>query len=215
MPSPFWINNPNVLLHHEKISQIWPSPEMTFHEKLNAITRLVILVTILGMFVGNTVYIGVTGLITVCCIVLLYFFKKNKEGFLSKKRLAINSTNYTLPSDKNPIMNVLPTERKDNPDRKEAAPSYEKEVEEKINKDTTDFIANNFDDPSIKDRLFKDLGDNFNFDRSMRQWYSTANTQIPNDQGAFADWCYGDMISCKEGHELACVRSAPHRLAGS
>ena len=77
------------------------------------------------------------------------------------------------------------------------------------------FIAKNFDDPTIKDKLFQDLGDKFTFDRSMRQWYSTPNTQIPNDQGSFADWCYGDMKSCKEGHELACTRNMPHRLAGT
>jgi hypothetical protein len=108
-------------------------------------------------------------------------------------------------------MNVLLPERKDNPNRKPAAPSYIKEVETQINNDTQDFVASGFDDPKIKEKLFQDLGDSFNFDRSMRQWYSTANTQIPSDQKSFAEWCYGDMISCKEGNEFACTRSAPPR----
>jgi len=47
------------------------------------------------------------------------------------------------------------------------------------------------------------------FDRSMVQFNATANTTIPNDQKSFAEFCYGDMISCKEGNALACTRSAP------
>ena len=41
---------------------------------------------------------------------------------------------------------------------------------------------------------------------SMRQWYPTANTNIPNDQKAFAEFCYGGMKSCKEGHEEAVLK---------
>ena len=80
-----------------------------------------------------------------------------------------------------------------------------------MNNDTQKFVASTFDDPNIDEKLFKDLGDNFNFDQSMRSWYATPNTQIPNDQHAFAEWCYGDMVSCKQGSELACSRSGPPR----
>ena len=61
--------------------------------------------------------------------------------------------------------------------------------------------------------LFKDLGDSMNFDQSMRSWYPMPNTQIPNDQKSFADFCYGDMPSCKEGSTLACSKNLPHRWA--
>ena len=215
MTSPFWTNNPNILLNKDKITEIWPITQMTFNEKLNAVTRLVILFTLLGLCFDNRLQICITGGVTILCICLLYHFKKNKkEGFKSKTSVSIVPQNVTPPTESNPLMNVLLPERKDNPNREPAAPSYDKKVEKKINKDTQDFIAKNFDDPTIKDKLFQDLGDKFTFDRSMRQWYSTPNTQIPNDQGSFADWCYGDMISCKEGHELACTRNAPHRLTG-
>jgi hypothetical protein len=33
---------------------------------------------------------------------------------------------------------------------------------------------------------------------------------IPNDQGAFAEFCYGSMISCKEGNNFACARNMSH-----
>ena len=107
-------------------------------------------------------------------------------------------------------MNVLPTEIQDNPERNQAAPAYNKAVEKEINEKTKEFITNNFDDKTnIDERLFKDLGDNVMFDNSMRAWYSTANTTVPNDQKSFAEYCYGDMVSCKEGNEFACTRNAP------
>jgi hypothetical protein len=44
-------------------------------------------------------------------------------------------------------------------------------------------------------------------------FYTTPNTTIPNDQKGFAEFCFGDMISCKQGNEMACQRFNP-RLGG-
>ena len=68
-------------------------------------------------------------------------------------------------------------------------------------------ILENQKENKLDSRLFKDLGDNMIFDQSMRAFYATPNTQIPNDQKAFAEFCYGDMISCKEGNAFACARN--------
>ena len=56
-------------------------------------------------------------------------------------------------------------------------------------------------------RLFKNLGDNLTFQHSMRNFYSMPNTQIPNNQKDFANFCYGNMPSCKEGDELQCSKN--------
>jgi hypothetical protein len=61
--------------------------------------------------------------------------------------------------------------------------------------------------PDIAKKLFTDLADEFEFEQSMRPFHSTANTMIPNDQGAFAEFCYGNMVSCKEGNMFACARN--------
>jgi hypothetical protein len=108
-------------------------------------------------------------------------------------------------------MNVLLTDIADNPDRKAAAPAYNSAVETEMNNKTMEFVSNNFNDPNIDERLFKDLGDNYEFDQSMRTWYATPNTRVMNDQKSFAEYCYGDMISCKEGNDFACTRNAPPR----
>ena len=42
----FWLNNPNILLNKDFISEIFPSKDFSLAQKLNAITRLIILLTI-------------------------------------------------------------------------------------------------------------------------------------------------------------------------
>jgi hypothetical protein len=220
MTTPFWLSNPTILFKQADIAQIWPMAQMTSEEKLNSITRLVILLTILGYLVTKTIKIVVTGLITLVAIGLLYqiqqgqlFRNKNKKLNLNKEGFTNPETyknDFTPPSVVNPAMNVLLTEINDNPKRKTAAPSFNPAVEAEMNMKTKQFITNNFDNKTnIDERLFRDLGDSFAFDQSMRTWYSTPNTTVPNDQQSFAEYCYGDMVSCKEGDEFACTRNAP------
>lgn len=222
MDTAFWINNPMVLFNKDKIMELWPLQTMSIEEKLNGITRLVLVLTILGYLITKNIKIIVTGAITLFSLVLLYKMKMEntlktnmkdlnaKEGFTNPELYKMLRKNFTEPSVTNPAMNVLLTEIDDNPNRKTAAPCYNKVVENDMNEKTKEFITNNFDDKTnIDERLFKDLGDSFVFDQSMRTWNSTPNTTIPNDQKSFAEYCYGDMISCKEGDEFACTRNAP------
>lgn len=217
--SPFWVNDIKVLFNQNHITHLVPLETMSFEEKLNAMTRLVIIMTLLGYLITKKNKFIITGIITILAIIFLYKIKTEpnskktiniKEGFSNPELYKLLKNNFTEPSQQNPLMNVLPTEIQDNPERKQAAPAYNKAVEKEINEKTKEFITNNFDDKTnIDERLFKDLGDNVMFDNSMRAWYSTANTTVPNDQKSFAEYCYGDMVSCKEGNEFACTRNAP------
>lgn len=231
MSTSFWLNNPTILLKQTDILEIWPSPAMSTDRKLNAITRLIIALTIIGFLLTRKEKFLITGIITLVVIVILQRIqlkkevKVDKEGFINadmyKKNEMYNNEavfkenkqNFTEPAVTNPAMNVLLTEIADNPNRKPAAPAYNPEVDADINKKTIDMVKKNFDDPNIDQRLFKDLGDSYTFDQSMRTWYATANTQIPNDQGSFAEFCYGDMISCRDetNNEEACTRNMPPR----
>jgi hypothetical protein len=216
MDTQFWLQDPSILFKNDSITELWPSDEMSSNEKLNAVTRTVIILTVFGYFLNRSMKIIVTGVITLAIVILMQRIKMTKkikktEGFANPRLYEFAKKDFTEPTQQNPAMNVLLTERKDNPNREAAAPAYNKNIEEKMNNDTQKFVASTFDDPNIDEKLFKDLGDNFNFDQSMRSWYATPNTQIPNDQHAFAEWCYGDMVSCKQGSELACSRSGPPR----
>ena len=229
MTTTFWINNPTILFNKDYILQLWPSSKMSYEENLNAISRLVIIMTILGFIITMSKNILLIGITTLFLIFALYKMRKqkitkemfgSKEGFSGINMKNQESTIITpdtlksyLKSDfeptnkKNPLQNVLLTEIMDNPTRKSAPPSFNTEVYEDINVATKKMVQTL--NPGIKNtnkQLYGDLGEQFEFDQSQWSFYSTPNTKIPNDQGAFADYLYGDMPSCRDGDAFACVQ---------
>ena len=160
-----WFNDPSVLLNKNEMNQLWPTENMNRNQKLNAITRLIIILSILGYLLTNTINFFVTGFVTLGVIVFLYHAKDSqsseennmdsKEGFTNPQVYNALKSNFTNPTKKNPFMNVLLPEIKDDPTRKRAAPAYNKAVEKNINNETEDFVVSNFDnDPKIKMKLF-------------------------------------------------------------
>lgn len=219
MSTPFWINKPSILFKKNSIAEIWPTKDMEINEKLNAITRLIIILTALIALISNNHRVIVTGVATIIAIVILHVLMKNnkktknknklkKEGFATLDKETLDSLKYQRPTKENPLMNVLTTGVNQN--RPAAAPAFNPIVEAEINEAAQEMIVNNFDDKKgIKEKLFQDLGDKFDFNRSMLQFNSNPNTQIPNDQASFAKYCYGDMPSCKDGDALACTQGMP------
>ena len=217
MNNSFWLENPNILFKSDQLSNLWPTPDMTFENKLNSITRLVIVLMIVGYLFTKNNKVLLSGLLSLGAIVLLYTIKIKKsikkEGFTDNQLYNSIQSSFTQPTVFNPVMNVLLPEINDNPNRLKASPSFVPIVENEINNKTKEFIVNNFKDPSIGEKLFKDLGDNFNFEQSMHAWHPMPNTTVENDQKSFVEFCYGDMISCRdeENNEIACVRNMPPR----
>lgn len=243
MSEPFWLNDPTILLKHNKLNKVWPSQEMTPEEKVNSITRLVIILTMLGYMLTLSLKLLLIGIITLTIVVLIYTLqskiqkndknenKKNKNGNNKKESFVNNNTGYkdnlsevypaftdpktyelvkdqlNKPTPENPTMNVLLPEIHYNPNRKGGAPAFNPTVESDINKAVKQFISKSFKDKNIHKKLFSNIGDDIMFDRSMRQWYTTANTSIPNDQNGFAQFAYGTMLSGKEGNKLALERN--------
>ena len=219
----FWLEDPAILMKQDEITKMWPSAKTNINEKLNAMTRLIVAFTLISYTITHKIKVAISGMITIVAVVILYYVNKanmvqklrdviQREGFdVNIKEKGDNCNLTTQPTPSNPLMNVMLHEIHDDPDRKPAARSFDPVTEGQINEATKEFVSGNFDDKNIRSKLFDDLGDTLTFDRSMRAWHPTANTQIPNDQKGFAEFCYGDMVSCKDGHELACIKSAPHR----
>ena len=228
----FWIYQPSVLLDKNNITDLWPMPLMSVEQKLNAITRLVLLLTVLGFLVTKNINIIFTGFITLAIFVILYKTQYNlnassnssdganantskKEGFVNSQMYNMLKPHLTTPTIQNPMMNVLLPEISYNPTRDEAAPAYNPEVEKEINHSTEGYVVLDFEPRNmteaekLRKKLFADLGDKYEFDDSMRMFYTNPNTTIPNDQKGFAEFCFGDMISCKQGNEMACQRFNP------
>ena len=203
----FWLKDPMSLLNKNYITNVIPSKDLSYDAKLNAMTRLIIIICVLGYLLTRNIRIIISALISVIGIIIMYNINKGKqdkkkiigkalkEGFNSEILYNLTKPSMTTPTKENPLMNVMLPEIQDNPKRNIAAPSFAPKVEKEINES----VKKNLDS-----RLFQDLGDNIEFDSSMRSFYTTPNTQVPNDQKGFAEFCYGGMKSCKEGDGLAC-----------
>ena len=224
MTTQFWTNEPTILFNKEYMLDLWPSSNMNYEQKLNAITRLIILVSILGYILTMSTRIIFVGIITLIIIFALFKMKKQKltkemlnEGFTVQGNevtgmfdKSMSTTNpVTLESvlksefkegtKRNPFSNVLLTEIMDEPDRKAAPPAFNPDVDEQITKDVKRSVQ--LMNPDIKNtskQLFGDLYQEFNLDQSNRVFFSTANTKVTNDQGAFGNFLYGNMPSAKE-----------------
>jgi hypothetical protein len=224
---PFWSENPNILFQRDYIFEFFPVDTMTYTQKLNAITRSVLLLTLIGILITKSVRIIFISALTMGAIYLLYtshkkteakensrnvLNKSNTENFENPAKVLMSSfppekNVFDNPTPDNPLSNVLITDYDYNPKKKPALPAGNPSVgEEILEQAKRTVIKLNPDQPEIADKLFKDLGDKFLFEQSLQPFYSTANTTIPNDQTAFAEFCYGSMVSCKEGNLFACAR---------
>lgn len=202
-----WINDPTILLKHENLEKLWPCDKMDKAEKFNAMTRLILFITIAGYIATMEFSVMLLGVFAIGALTYIYLNKKdeNVEGF-DTVRDTIVDISKTMPNNNNPLMNVMPADVLDNPRRPEANKSYNNEITNKINKSVQEFVSNEFEEnDKIKEKLFRDIGDTWEFEQSMRTWYTTPNTQIPNDQKSFTDFCYGEMQSCKDGDSIACI----------
>jgi hypothetical protein len=70
----FWLDNPNVLLNKNYITELWPSNDFDLERKLNSITRLIIILTILGYFLTKSQYIPVSAIVSIIILVIIYNF---------------------------------------------------------------------------------------------------------------------------------------------
>ena len=212
MSIPFWYNDPSILLNKKHIYSVWPSSCMEYNERMNAITRLVIILTAVGYFLTKSNMLVVTSFFTLVGLVVVYKNNRSKhdmnlistiekEGFTSDEAFEEMKDNFEVPTVKNPLQNLTATEN--NAEKKSAAPSFNPTVSKEINKNAKEQIKElHADFPDIDKKLFRDLGEQENFENSMRPFYSMPNTRLPNDQKSFTDFCYGDMKSKKEENEF-------------
>ena len=195
----FWINDPTILLNKNQLV-FWPTECMHMNEKLNAITRLVVLLSLIGfVFTINFNFILISVLTLVCVVVYYRLNHNTKENFEKQ-----DMNKYTVPTIKNPMMNVLLPELNGNSNRKPALESYLPETEKLINETVKQQVSKNVDS-----RLFQGLNNELDLEYSMRNFYTNPNTTIPNDQKGFSEFLYGEMISAKEGNPIALSRQQP------
>jgi len=209
----FWGEDPNVLLNREYAGEFFPVDSMSYNQKLNAVTRVVVAMTLISFAMTRNARLLAVAAFTLVSIFGLHWFRPEppspREGFGLSRMYKDKKVLFQQPSAENPFSNVLPADY-DAAERKlSAAPASDPEIADLVlAKSKAVVSALNSKQPDIAEALFQNLGDKLSFEQSMRPFYSTPSTTIPNDQKAFLDFCYSDMQSCKTGNAFACARAA-------
>ena len=191
MQSKDWFSDPTLLFDKEYIMEVIPNYEWDKNRNINALTRLIVFLTIIMSIVLQRLSVPIIGVISILLVYIIFKSDGKKE-------------NFTLSNDtakiewKNPLNNLLAGDGKE---KKEAPLAYNND--DAINKSVEKMVQKT--NPTFKNidkKLFKDLGEKFEFDRSMIPFNSAPNSHIPNDQNLFANFLYGDMVSGKEGNKF-------------
>lgn len=203
--TPFWYTDISILYSKDSITEIFPSKRFDILRKLNAIVRLSILYTLVMYFMRRDQKYLIIPLIVMGVTWLIWYKQEDihndhiiKESMSDKLddlvQLNDLSTECRVPTKDNPFMNPNISDYGTNvPPPPKSCPSYnntgvQRRVEELFNED-----------------LYRDVNDVFGKNNSQRQFYTVPGNRVPNDQGSFAQWCYGTPPTCKEGNKIACL----------
>ena len=176
----FWLEEPKVLIDYNNLCKLWPKANDDLPTKLNAITRIIILLSIIGFVFlkTNPLRLFVTMVVTLLVIIIYHNYRIKQENMQSR------GINMKRPTKTNPLMNPLIGETEN-----EIAPnSYDSNIKNEIleQKRQSDNIHFNTKENEINER------------NSDRSFHTIANTQLPNDQQAFSEFCYGNTAFNKD-----------------
>jgi len=192
----FWTEEVSILLTPTLI----PTDYMSFDEKLNTLTRLVIFICLIVSLITQNINIIVFMFIIISLIVIVYKYSEKyrdevTEDFFNENDLEVVDNQVCVkPSINNPLMNpnIIHLRDYDKLKISGACPSYNENIGNQIEEifDKSNFINSN--DLYNRSSLLK------------RQFYTVPGDTIPNNQNEFGHWLYNRGPSCKEGNLTRC-----------
>lgn len=171
--------------------KFWPTSSQTAAQRVASTTRFILYASCIIYLINHNARIFALG--ALCLAILYYLFMSNMvpDGNRRPANGDARSPNVfrpevTLPTLDNPMGNVLMTDYIDNPDKPPAA-WY----------------------PSVRTEVQNAWSEIHPFERQRdaeRNFYTVANTTIPNDQAGFAQAAYGRPFApkCKDQGGEAC-----------
>jgi hypothetical protein len=185
----FWTENISTLFQPVLI----PTDYMTFDEKLNTLTRLIIFVCIIIGLILRDARILLFMIILVLLLVIVYTYQHRftiqTDNFLNKNNLEIIDNSICVkPSKNNPFMNPNLLH---NNDDVPACPISNELINEKA-------------DSLFDSGMYRNADDIYDTTTSKRQFYTVPGSTIPNDQTSFANWLYNRGPTCKENNGFKC-----------
>lgn len=210
---PFWVNKFNIII--EKPTEFFPIKSQTLSERLNAIVRFGLYISILlTIYYGDLKYIS----IFVFILFLTYIIHSNapKKVESSVETFNESSTQSVSPITANSIIGTTSTSEncvkptKDNPFMNVTMKDYMNFDKDgnTINRepacDPTDPNIKTQMDDAFNNDLYRDVSDVFGKLNSQRNYFTMPWTTIPNKQDQFANWLYKNPYTCKENQD-ACI----------
>ncbi|KAI9183746.1 uncharacterized protein BJ171DRAFT_629096 [Polychytrium aggregatum] len=195
---PFWLYQPSILWDHKE--EFLPLKQHNLEEKLNAITRLIIYAAVILSAANRNLGYASAGVMVVLLVVAVYKVVKDEEDTEQAKKakathvisdsdritanpvksLVLNESdkieNCTLPTEQNPLMTWRPFD-----DMNQPAPCSGPIVDTRVH----DIVYNY---PNWNDL----------YDKNGRAFVTPASATHITDREKFAQWLFGDMVSCKE-----------------
>ena len=232
----FWIESPAVYIMDNGYFNFIPTREMNKTEQINAITLFLLYVLFFShVFKFNSKWLNIIIISLIVIMIFLHYgYYSRIEPMTEKIEYVDNDVSIRTGSyDSNNQLKLgkfysHKQNKTEDVDRSfEDMQKYLKATQRKPTSDNpmmnpilTDFntenlpIASNSDDEDIKNEmtqtfnkdLFRDLNDLFDRKSSERVFYTVPGGSVPNDQDAFAKWCYNLPPTCQEGNGLACIR---------
>ena len=187
-----WFDNPKVLFDINKVLEFWPSASQTSEERVNATSRFIVYATCLIYALRRDVRIFVLGIMMLAILYIMFKSNMIKENMFRPSYSGDQALgNCQLPTEDNPMANVLLTDIADRPNRPSAC--YSESVAPLIKAKLTDTFpvdAGRSRSPHPSQQRFA----------ASRQFVSSPVTTIPGDQTGFAEWLYGEKFApmCKD-----------------
>jgi len=193
----FWFNNINILFDKRRVSEFYPSYDMTMIEKLNAIMRLSIYIGIILFLIKNNYqYLGIPLLIMAFTIFIYKTQMENMEMFFTtynsytnsenEEELSRNNIKEILPTFDNPFMNYIHGVSNANTQRGPAKKSYNNDV-------VKHEIESHFNQ-----NLYRNVDDIYNKSHGQLNFNTMPVTTVTNDQTSYAKWLYNTGPTLKE-----------------
>ena len=187
----------------DRVWEFIPLPAMSFPQKLNAVMRFSIYATVVMLIIRNDLkplYIAVFA--AGFTIAMNIFYDSEKTEFYTRHKTQDlkydprTKKSCALPTKNNPFANILVSDYALNPTRKPGC-------------DITKPTMKRMTEKMYKHNLYKDVDDIWSRKTSSRIFYQTPIQSIPNDQGDFAKWLYGQggRRTCKEGNGVSCIKN--------
>jgi len=174
-----WFDNPNQLIRSDQVLQFWPNKDQTPEDRINAASRFIIYSCCIIYLIRRDIRIFVLGATVLSVLYVMHKSKMVKETYGAQ---VYGNGSCQMPTNDNPMGNVLITDFTDAPNRLEAC--YYPTVKPFVNA----YLDSKFTYDAGRSRSPMP---EFQRKAAARQFITAPVSSIPGDQTAFAEWLYG------------------------